>query len=96
MGDNALEVGIKFATSLREKGYSVSIPYENKSLKSLLKSASKSNAKFAIIIGDEEINNDNYIIKDLSNGVQTNIKLNDIVGEQLNLNNEIIEKLNNK
>ena len=96
MGDNALEVGIKFATSLREKGYSVSIPYENKSLKSLLKSASKSNAKFAIIIGDEEINNDNYIIKDLSNGVQTNIKFNDIVGEQLNLNNEIIEKLNNK
>ena len=40
--------------------------------------------------------NDNYIIKDLSNGVQTNIKFNDIVGEQLNLNNEIIEKLNNK
>ena len=45
---------------------------------------------------DKEINNDNYIIKNLSNGVQTNIKFNDIVGEQLNLNNEIIEKLNNK
>ena len=48
-------------------------------LKKSLSLASEKNAKYIIIVGSEEQNNNNYVLKNLSNGDQKTVNLNNIL-----------------
>lgn len=74
---------IKFVHGLRGKGLNVDSDLLNRSLKSQFKYADKIGAKFVIVIGDDEINENKISIKNMETGEQIKVWSNDVV-EYLN------------
>ena len=69
---------IKLAQELRNKYICTDIRYSG-NLQKRLKQANKLSSDYAIIIGEEEIKNNNAIIRNLETGVQEYIELNNLV-----------------
>ncbi|MFC1527782.1 histidine--tRNA ligase [Candidatus Neomarinimicrobiota bacterium] len=68
-----------FAHDLRNQGFSVSTDLLRRSLKSQLREANRNGARIAIIIGDEESENDTVQVKNMETGEQTTIIINKLV-----------------
>tara|TARA_B100000029_G_scaffold262914_1_gene259088 strand:+ start:3479 stop:4729 length:1251 start_codon:yes stop_codon:yes gene_type:complete len=81
LGGNAIEIGIKIAEDLRIK-YNKKVILETmrRSLKSQMKDANNKNAIYTIIIGENEIKSNQFIIKEMSSGKQSNVTLEGILG----------------
>lgn len=73
--DKALEI----ATTLRLNGYKSDVNLEGKGLKGMLKKAIKLSSKYALILGEEEINNNSIVVKDLRKETQETVSLDKIV-----------------
>jgi len=69
---------IRFVSSLRKKGFRVESNLMDRSLKSQFKYADKINAKFVIVIGEEEIAENKLTIKNMLTGEQQKVWSNDI------------------
>ena len=69
--------GLKLEIDRLEK-IQVNMGYSG-NLKKRLQNANKSNSDYAVIIGDEELEKNQAIVKNLINGNQENINLNNIV-----------------
>ena len=78
LGENVIADCIKFSDSLRSNGISVELPFDGKSLKSMFKVATRLNAKFALIIGEDELDKGELTIKNLKTGEQTAIRADQI------------------
>ncbi|MDR0752030.1 MAG: histidine--tRNA ligase [Christensenellaceae bacterium] len=61
----------ELAVTLRKHGLSVDTDLMDRSLKAQLKSANKVNAKFIIILGEEEISSNQIKLRDMQNGTET-------------------------
>ncbi len=68
----------KVSNELRDMGYSINICYLNKGFKQMIRYAERLNNKYAIIIGDDEVNNNELTIKNLSEYSQEKISLKDL------------------
>lgn len=79
MGDKAKEEVLFLAQSLRSNGVSTEIDMMDRSFKAQLKYANKINAKYMIVLGDDEINNNKVGIKDMQSGESVDIELDKIV-----------------
>ena len=79
LGDNTLKTVIKLAEDLREQNLSTEFDVLRRSLKAQLREANKMNVKYAIIIGDEELESNQLEVKNFSTGNQQKIELNKIV-----------------
>ena len=69
---------INLADELRKKNISIDMGYSG-NLKKRLKQANKISSDYAVIIGDEEVQNNNAIIRNLETGSQENIELDKLV-----------------
>ncbi len=69
---------INLADKLRKKNISIDMGYSG-NLKKRLKQANKVSAHYAIILGNEEVENNNAIIRNLETGYQENIELDKLV-----------------
>lgn len=74
-GDYALKV----LQDLRSGGFSSEMDYYGRSLKAQFKSSERKNARFVIIIGEDEIKNNEVTIKDCLTKSQESIKASDLV-----------------
>jgi histidyl-tRNA synthetase len=52
--------------------------FGSKSMKAQMKAAAKSGAKFALIIGDDEVANSTVTVKNLETSAQVNIPLQEV------------------
>ncbi len=78
-------------TALRNKGISSDMNFQGNSLKSQMRVANKSNAKLAVIIGEDEIKKEVVVLKDMAQGEQFEIS---IAGNDFNnLFNKVRERL---
>lgn len=68
VSDNQLEA-FKLLVQLRKNGFSAELDYNSRKFAKQLEKASKI-AKYAVIIGEDELKNNYYTIKDLSNATQ--------------------------
>ena len=68
----------KLARELREQGVVVIVGDENFKLKKLLETASKLGARFALILGENEVNSGQYALKNLSTGEQAGVPKNEL------------------
>ena len=73
-----MEYPIKIATKLRENGINAEIYLENKNMKKKMNYANKQNIPYAIIIGDEEVNNGTVTLKNMITGEQETKKMEEI------------------
>lgn len=83
VGNSAEIFGFKILTILRRKNISATMDFAKKSLKSQMKQASKSGAKFALIIGDDEVENSTITVKNLETSEQKNISFDEFLKEGL-------------
>ena len=67
IGEEGAKVGYGLAHGLRAKGLSVAMDHEGRSLKAQLKLANKASAKFALIIGDSELEAGAGVLRDIRN-----------------------------
>ena len=63
-----LSVPIKLATKLRNKGINTEIYLNNKKLKAKFKYADKLEIPYVIVIGEDEIKNNKFKVKDMKTG----------------------------
>lgn len=80
LGENALKKGVTLVSQLREKGIMIDMDYNQKSLKAQFKEADRNNAKFTLIIGDDELANNQINIKNNDNDTKETISLTDLYG----------------
>ena len=77
LGEAALRHAGVLARDLRREGVSVELATEGK-LKRAMELANKLGARFALIVGDNEIAAGEYALKDMRSGEQRNLKASDI------------------
>ncbi len=75
-GESTLEYANNISKILREKNYMVLMDLQRRSFKAQFREADKSNAKYCIIIGENEVNNNKITIKNLKSGEQAEIASN--------------------
>ncbi|SMP18751.1 histidyl-tRNA synthetase [Desulfurobacterium pacificum] len=72
-GEKAYEEGLKLLILLRQKGIKTQIDHRQGSFKSQLKAADREKAKYVVIIGDRELEEGFYSLKELETGKQEKI-----------------------
>ncbi|MDQ0351124.1 histidyl-tRNA synthetase [Alkalibacillus filiformis] len=82
MGDEAKYTASSLVNKLRKAGFRTDQDYLDKKMKAQFKAADRYKAKYAIIIGEEEVNNGVANVKNLVEGEQKKIELDKII-EQL-------------
>ncbi|WP_434511718.1 histidine--tRNA ligase [Desulfitobacterium sp. AusDCA] len=73
LGEEAQKKCFTFVSQLRRKGIPASIDLLGRSLKAQLKTADKAQARYAAIIGEDEMNRQVVILRDLTLGEQTEL-----------------------
>ena len=81
IGDKAKTKSFKILKDLRTNHISADKDHLDRSVKAQFKYSDKINAKFTIVIGDDELDNDSATLKNMSTSEQTTIKLSEIVKE---------------
>ena len=81
-GDQALAI----AESLRTRGIKVDLSFGDKALKGAMKSADKSGAKYAIVLGADEVSSGEVSLKEMKTGAVASVTLGSLA-------NEIIERI---
>lgn len=81
LGDRAKLKSSKLILDLRNAGISCEKDLMSRSLKGQMKYANKINAKYTIVIGDEELQNNSGRLKNMENGEETEIKITNIIDE---------------
>ena len=80
LGDQEALFAQEVAVMLRNGGgYRVDMCFDKIKLGNMFKRASNKGAKYAIIVGENEVNNESVIIKDLAKQEQTTVKVDDLI-----------------
>lgn len=74
-----LSVPIQLATKLRNNGVKTEIYLNNKKLKAKFKYADKLKIPYVIVIGEDEINQNKFKLKDMSTGEEENLTLEEMI-----------------
>ncbi len=85
-GKEAKPIAFKLLHELREAGIRADTDYKSVNLKSLLRSADKLGANYAIIIGDDEVGSQTAIVRNMNTKDQEFIKLEEITQRIQSLN----------
>ncbi|MBP7563129.1 MAG: histidine--tRNA ligase [Candidatus Cloacimonetes bacterium] len=75
LGDAVMTKAVEMISWMRQNFLSVEFDIEKTSMKAQMKQANRVNARFAIILGEDELNRNVYIQKDLQTGEQKELSL---------------------
>ncbi len=78
LGDRAMEYALRIAQDLRSSKISVELAFGDRSLKGAMKAADKSGARFAIVLGDSELEEGAVSLKRMSDGEVTSVKITEL------------------
>jgi len=78
MSDEAREKGYKIIAELRDEGILSRIDYLDRSVKAQFKYANKVNARFRIILGEEELKNETVTLKDSLTSINEELTLDEL------------------
>jgi histidyl-tRNA synthetase len=78
-GESAGEASLTLATRLRAAGIGAELDHGGRSMKGQMKDADRSGARFAAIIGDEEISANEVTLRDLESGEQERVPLESVL-----------------
>ena len=81
LGDLAKKKGMVLFENLRKESISIIESFSKDSIKTQLKLADKTGAKFALILGQQEVLDKTIIIRDMATGVQETVKMDNLVKE---------------
>lgn len=79
LGAAARQHSLQIARQLRQAGLATVIEFEDRKMKKAMTAAANSGARYALIIGDDEVASGRYGLKELATGEQESLALEDIV-----------------
>ncbi len=79
VGDAAITKVVGLAGIVRAAGINSDIAYDGRSIKAAMKSADRSGAKFAVIVGEDEFANSSVVLKNLADGSQENLPVDSLI-----------------
>jgi histidyl-tRNA synthetase len=79
IGKGAYAKAFALLDELRKAGVACDMDYEDKSLKAQMRSADKSGAPLAIIVGEDELAKGEAVVRDMRTNEQAGVKLGDLV-----------------
>lgn len=82
-GESAEIYSFEILTELRRKNIFAETDFAKRSLKAQMKQAAKSGAKFALILGEDEVNSSTVTVKNLETSEQEKISLQDFLTKYL-------------
>jgi histidyl-tRNA synthetase len=81
LGDAAIRRGMALAAEMRAAGLRVELLSPGRGLKALLRRADKIGARYAVIIGDNELARGGATLRDLKTSTQREVKQSDLIAE---------------
>jgi len=78
MGDKASQLSMTWLYDLRKLGFKVDRDFLNRSVKAQMRDAHRQKAKIVLLMGDNEIENMSFSVKDMESGEQSEINFSDI------------------
>lgn len=81
MGDQAQAAAFTLLRDLRHAGFTADMDFMGRSLKAQMKLANKYSARFAVIIGDDEVQAGSINLKDMATGEQQQISMDDLLNK---------------
>lgn len=85
VGDKAALKAVEIAGDMRSEGFAVLMDLNGRSIRAQMKYADKLNAKFNIVLGDDEIERGVAVLKDMSTGEKNEIALDTFVNGFYNI-----------
>ncbi len=79
MGDDALQVAFAVSLQLRRHGYCGDMAHNPSSFKSQMRQADKANARFVLILGEDECKSQSVAVKNMDDGQQEIVKIIELV-----------------
>lgn len=79
LGENSTSLASQILAMLRANGYKADMDYMKRGMKAQFKTVDRMHARFAMILGEDEVNNEVVNIKDTTTRTQETVKLEDIV-----------------
>ena len=79
IGPAAKSVALKCAADLRTAGFKVELAFGDRALKTAMKAADKSGARYSLVIGDEEMASGLVEVKEMSSGSVNSVRLDALV-----------------
>jgi histidyl-tRNA synthetase len=79
LGERATAASLGIANYLRVSGYNCEVCLEGKAMSQMFKKAERRNALYAIIVGDNELDNDEFVIKNLASQEQFKVSSDDLL-----------------
>ena len=80
IGEAAKSESLKRAAELRADGWKVELAFGDRALKTAMKTADKSGARYSIVIGEEELASGVVEIKEMSSGSANSVRLDSLSG----------------
>ncbi|MZH03489.1 MAG: histidine--tRNA ligase [Nitrospinae bacterium] len=81
LGDEAKAAAFQIAHELRLKGLKIERDYEAGSMKSQMRKANKSQCRFSLIIGENELRSGKFVLKNMENGEQKECTEQEVASE---------------
>jgi len=78
MGQAAKSAALKYAADLRAAGFKVELAFGDRALKTAMKIADKSGARYSLVIGDEEMASGVVEVKEMSSGAINSVRLDSL------------------
>jgi histidyl-tRNA synthetase len=78
MGQAAKSAALKYAAHLRAAGFKVELAFGDRALKTAMKIADKSGARYSLVIGDEEMASGVVEVKEMSSGTANSVRLDSL------------------
>jgi histidyl-tRNA synthetase len=79
LGDAARRRLVMLAAALRKAGVRVDLAYGGRGLKGAMKAADRSGARFALVLGERDLQADRVVLRDLGAAEQTEVPLDGVV-----------------
>jgi histidyl-tRNA synthetase len=83
LGDAARKWGLSTLPKIREKGLSATMDYKGRSMKSQMKDADRENARYAIIVGDHELESGKFTFRDMKESEEEALSMDEIFRQLL-------------
>lgn len=85
IGDSATLAAAKIATDIRNNGMHAQFDIVGRSVKAQMKFANKIGAAYTVVLGDSEVENGKAMLKNMSNGEESEIELDSLADELMRI-----------
>jgi len=79
LGDDAWEPGLGVSADLRAAGEVAEIDYRRRSMKAQMRTANNDGYRYAVIIGEDEVQQETVTLRDMDSGEQETIAQSDLI-----------------